>query len=383
MGICNSSNAESKQIIPKPKKSESPFTIIDAQQQKLKRERERIRGSVILKEVQKQIEPESLKKLEKNYANIEYSPDDNSPIFVPGCYGALQRRNLKSYMQDRVFANERLLIPTDTPSGAEKIGLYAVYDGHGGDIVAQYLEDNVPDLLCAIPKCLDDLPSSLKTLYDTVDANLFEKYGKEADAEGSTSTIVILHKDKIHCAWVGDSRAVLSRGGVAKDLSYDHKPNSPPERERLERAGGWVGDGNTVCNIIAVSRAMGDFMFKQHKNDHLTQLKCRKEQFSEDLVSGKCEVRTLDANRELDQFLIIASDGIWDEINGQEAVNFVLESLRNGVKMEKILEDLFQQAVDLKSKDNCGIVIVILNPDAIFCEPRNNENKLEPPATDS
>jgi serine/threonine protein phosphatase PrpC len=39
---------------------------------------------------------------------------------------------------------------------------------------------------------------------------------------------------------LGDSRAVLSRGGVSKDMSREHKPSRPDERARIEAAGGWV-----------------------------------------------------------------------------------------------------------------------------------------------
>merc|ERR1711924_228583 len=45
---------------------------------------------------------------------------------------------------------------------------------------------------------------------------------------------------RILCANCGDSRAVLCRGGLAVDLSGDHKPNDPQERSRIEAAGGAV-----------------------------------------------------------------------------------------------------------------------------------------------
>lgn len=40
---------------------------------------------------------------------------------------------------------------------------------------------------------------------------------------------------------VGDSRAVLSRNGVAVALSQDHKPDVSPEKRRIRKAGGHVG----------------------------------------------------------------------------------------------------------------------------------------------
>lgn len=57
---------------------------------------------------------------------------------------------------------------------------------------------------------------------------------------------------------VGDSRAVLSRGGRALDLSTEHRvwgktPTVLSEIERIEAVGGWVDDGR-VCGVLAVSR---------------------------------------------------------------------------------------------------------------------------------
>ena len=39
---------------------------------------------------------------------------------------------------------------------------------------------------------------------------------------------------------IGDSRAILSRHGKAIDLTVDHKPDSPSEKARIEKLGGYV-----------------------------------------------------------------------------------------------------------------------------------------------
>lgn len=74
----------------------------------------------------------------------------------------------------------------------------------------------------------------------------------------------------------GDSRAVASISGTALPLSYDHKPMLKEERERILAAGGWV-EFNRVNGHLALSRALGDFMFK--KND--------RKKPEEQIVSGK------------------------------------------------------------------------------------------------
>ena len=63
----------------------------------------------------------------------------------------------------------------------------------------------------------------------------------------------------------GDSRAVISVAGKVKPLSYDHKPTDEAEMERIINAGGFVEFGRVNGNL-ALSRAIGDFEFKQSEN---------------------------------------------------------------------------------------------------------------------
>ena len=63
---------------------------------------------------------------------------------------------------------------------------------------------------------------------------------------------------------VGDSRAISSVRGCVEVLSLDHKPNNEIESRRIIAAGGWV-QLNRVNGNLALSRALGDFIFK--KND--------------------------------------------------------------------------------------------------------------------
>ena len=64
---------------------------------------------------------------------------------------------------------------------------------------------------------------------------------------------------------VGDSRCVASIQGIADPLSTDHKPGDPLEKERIISAGGYV-EQNRVNGNLALSRAVGDFAFKQNAN---------------------------------------------------------------------------------------------------------------------
>lgn len=73
--------------------------------------------------------------------------------------------------------------------------------------------------------------------------------------------MVLVTPMELYCANAGDSRSVMCEKGYAVDLSKDHKPDLPEERNRIHKAGGEVLEGR-VNGMLALSRAMGDFDYK-------------------------------------------------------------------------------------------------------------------------
>lgn len=63
---------------------------------------------------------------------------------------------------------------------------------------------------------------------------------------------------------MGDSRAIASINGNVDVLSLDHKPGNDTEIKRIQAAGGWV-EFNRVNGNLALSRALGDFVFKKNE----------------------------------------------------------------------------------------------------------------------
>merc|ERR1719387_1006053 len=88
-----------------------------------------------------------------------------------------------------------------------------------------------------------------------------------------------VQKDQLTIAHVGDSRGILRKAdGKTDDLTEDHKPNLPKEKERIEKSGGRVVfDGYYNYRVFAkagmypglnMSRAFGDVV--AHKEAGLT-----------------------------------------------------------------------------------------------------------------
>lgn len=179
---------------------------------------------------------------------------------------------------------------------------------------------------------------------------------------GATSVVVCIRGDKAYCANAGDSRAVFSRkGGVAVDMSYDHKPTNASERERIQAAGGFVSEGR-VNGSLALSRALGDFEYKGNKD--LPP--------DEQAVTAHPDVKEFQLE-DGDEFMILACDGIWDVMTSQKCVDFVRERIiasnKDGggeLKLSKICEELCDECLAPDTRgtglgcDNMSVVIVLL-----------------------
>ena len=121
----------------------------------------------------------------------------------------------------------------------------------------------------------------------------------DSDGCGSTGCLAVVRKEGNHSvlyiANVGDSRAVLKRSDKAERLSIDHKADNPDEVARIKKSGGIVLD-NRVGGVLAVTRAFGDHSLKK----------------SGLIATPYVAKITL---KPFDRFLVIASDGIWDELS--------------------------------------------------------------------
>ena len=94
-----------------------------------------------------------------------------------------------------------------------------------------------------------------------------------AARSGSTATIALVKRDQIIVANVGDSRAVLCRNGQPFDLTTEPRVYGlgaavQSEVDRVKGVGGWVNDGR-VCDMLAVSRAFGDWELKGEGLSHM------------------------------------------------------------------------------------------------------------------
>jgi protein phosphatase 2C len=145
-------------------------------------------------------------------------------------------------MEDAVAIARAFLAPA--PAGADGCGgeedFFAVYDGHGGSRVAEACRDRMHVVLAeelrgrltGTRADARGMKEALAASFARVDGEVVggAAAGTDADVDearsrtvGSTAVVVVVGRRRIVVANCGDSRAVLSRGGVAVPLSTDHK----------------------------------------------------------------------------------------------------------------------------------------------------------------
>ncbi|KAJ9123189.1 hypothetical protein QFC22_001382 [Naganishia vaughanmartiniae] len=245
---------------------------------------------------------------------------------------------------------------TFTNQNSDGPAFFGVFDGHGGSAVARYTGTTIHSRLAALEAYkAGRYEEALKTLYLKTDEDLRADPNFFNEPSGCTAVSGLITTDgRIIVANSGDSRSVLSYKGEGKPLSYDHKPTNTEESARITAAGGFVEFGRVNGNL-ALSRAIGDFEFKQNYSlDAEHQIVTA----DPEIITHKCDGE--------EEFLVLACDGIWDCLTSQQVIDFVRRAIANGDALPKICEDLMLKCLAPDSElggigcDNMTVVIVAL-----------------------
>ncbi|XP_028086268.1 protein phosphatase 2C 57 isoform X2 [Camellia sinensis] len=292
-------------------------------------------------------------------------------------WGSTRLQGAREEMEDDV-----VIVRSDDLGG---FSFAAVFDGHAGFSSVKFLRDELyKECVKALQgglllsgKDFNSIRKALKEAFENADAKLLnwlDENGEEVES-GSTATVMFLGNEKIFIAHVGDSCVVLSCTGKAEVLTNPHRPYgsnkaSLQEIRRIGEAGGWIVNGR-ICGDISVSRAFGDMRFKTKKNEMLekgvkegrwSQKFVSRIKFSGDLVTVTPDIFQVPLGSDA-EFIILASDGLWDYMNSSEAVNFVRNQLRQHGDVQ-----------DRRSQDNVSIVIADLGRTDWQSLPRQKEN---------
>ncbi|CAN8317497.1 unnamed protein product [Cochlearia groenlandica] len=216
-----------------------------------------------------------------------------------GYYSVYCKRGRRGPMEDRYFA------AVDPEEGPRKRAFFGVFDGHGGSKAAEFAATNLGNNIEAAMAATEadySIERAIRDGYLKTDQDFL----KEGSRGGACCVTALISKGELAVSNAGDCRAVLSRCGAAEALTTDHNPSQAKELKRIQALGGYVDCCNGVWRIqgtLAVSRGIGDRYLKEW-------------------VIAEPETTTLKIKPEF-EFLILASDGLWDKVTNQEAVDLV------------------------------------------------------------
>ena len=160
----------------------------------------------------------------------------------------------------------------------------------------------------------------LKRVFRHAERDLEKGGDIDANFSGTTCVMVFQVGDRIICANVGDSRAIIVKGDKAIPLSIDQKPDDPEETKRIKENGGEIsqyeedGEKSGPFRVwkkgeaypgIAMSRSIGDFIAS--KLGVIPEPKFLEEKIDKDT-----------------KFIVVASDGIWEFLDNDTVKNMVM-----------------------------------------------------------
>ena len=268
-----------------------------------------------------------------------------------------------------------------------------MFDGHNSNFAAKYassaLYKRIVKPLSDVDKDIEqgsdwksEVESQMTAAFHELHAGFLAAMksnpSNSVSKAGTTATALFVTENAVIIASVGDSRAVLSLGASFNSannqintlqLTVDHVASNEDERERVESLGGFIeerGGSLRVNGTLVLTRSIGDAHLAQFlsRTPHVISM-------TKDEVNEKCHSSSMDdsvsADYDMPCFIILASDGLWDVISNQEAVELVALTVqrygqhwKDTGAFQEAAEILTQEAYVRGSTDNIGVCVVAI-----------------------
>lgn len=326
--------------------------------------------------------PAAEPSLEEDFLNIDKAAaTDRQAFHAPHQHGVPQMSSNGVICQDASLAADQTYRPQVTAGSFATAGLrgedrmedrhvileglaccpschlLAVFDGHRGPQAAEYAAQHVMQQLQASMAVLGpaeacaesfvSLDRSFRQQQDQQWQDQMKRMGAGAAGKrpwpGCTALAVLLKDDVMVVANAGDCRAVLCTAGRAQALSCDHTADLGEERRRVQAAGAsvqWTIDSWRVGEAgMQVTRSLGDADLKP-------------------AVTAQPEVTQHQLSSQ-DEFVVLASDGLWDKLSNEEAVGLVYDTVKQPAMAA---QRLATEALTRGSTDNITVIVAFLHP---------------------
>ncbi|KAG6672943.1 hypothetical protein I3843_16G085800 [Carya illinoinensis] len=254
-----------------------------------------------------------------------------------------------------------LLDATAGSPGKLRCAHFAIYDGHGGRLAAEYAQKHLHAnvLSAGLPRELLDVKAAKRAILDgfrKTDESLLQESATAGWQDGATAVCVWVVGQTVFLANVGDAKAVVARSSTVDGLqnhsdggsspkaivlTREHKAIYPLERARIQKAGGTISSNGRLQGRLEVSRAFGDRQFKKVG------------------VIATPDFHSFDLT-DREHFIILGCDGLWGVFGPGDAVNFVHKLLKEGLPVTAVSRRLVKEAVrERHCKDNCTAIVIV------------------------
>ncbi|XP_010541032.1 PREDICTED: protein kinase and PP2C-like domain-containing protein [Tarenaya hassleriana] len=263
------------------------------------------------------------------------------PVLSWGSFATCGRRES---MEDTHF-----LMPHMCNEG--NIHLFAIFDGHRGAAAAEFSAQVLPGFLESLSSTSSPADALFQAFVRTdlafrheLDSHRQSKRGIQRDWHpGCTAIAALVVDNRLFVANVGDSRAMICHAGRPVPLSKVHLATCVEERKRVIAEGGcveWLVDTWRVVPAgLQVTRSIGD--------DDLKPAVTAEPEITETVLSAD------------DEFLVMASDGLWDVVKEEEVIRIIKDTVKEPAMCSKRLAT---EAAERGSGDNITVIVVFLRP---------------------
>jgi len=207
----------------------------------------------------------------------------------------------------------------------DAISIFGIFDGHGpyGHDISNFVHETLPEAVVKDERFKEDpvqaLTDSFPRTHDLC-IEAAQKTNFDCALSGTTATLTLFKQGILYVANVGDSRAVLAvdRGGTLKavDLTHDHKPDCEVESRRI-----------TASGKGCVRRLEGDIPKRVFLKDKMYPGLAMTRSIGDTVGVEAGVICTPDVTKRIIEqdwkFLLLCSDGVWEFISSQEAVDIV------------------------------------------------------------
>ena len=308
----------------------------------------------------------------------------------------------RNYNDDRV----KIMINMNRPNNYINkyqwplISYFAIFDGHNGEHCAEFLRKNLLEYIYTNPNFPLDVEKAINEAFIKADqdyllncSDIYKNTNINGEIpvydicnnSGSCGLILLIVDTKLYIANVGDSRCLIScqDGKIHKDVTRDHKPEFPYEKQRIYSKGGTIYQNETVItdevksvkNIknnslmknkillgpfrvnpgkLSVSRTIGDAKAKLEKYGGRPYV-----------IIPEPDIYVFDFYKDNVDYIIMGCDGIFDRIKSYEIFECVdtivekeKEMIKNNIRYNNSFNTLYDKKLNMNS--TCGNIVDII-----------------------